>query len=81
MRPQSETIEIMQTLSTRAFVLVQQAACAATPNGRLNPALSALAVVAFPPLVAGAYLVKSALGINLMPGPSPLHDLLYHLVR
>ena len=27
------------------------------------------------------YLVKSALGINLMPGPSPLHDLFFPLVR
>ena len=27
------------------------------------------------------YLVKSALGINLMPGASLLHDLLYPLVR
>lgn len=27
------------------------------------------------------YLMKSALGINLMPGPSPLHDLFYHWVR
>lgn len=27
------------------------------------------------------YLVKSALGINVLPWPSPLHDLLYHLVR
>lgn len=27
------------------------------------------------------YLVKSALGINLMPGPSPLHDLLFWMVR
>ncbi len=32
-------------------------------------------------LMAGLYLVKSAAGINLLPGPSPLHDLLYHLVR
>lgn len=31
--------------------------------------------------IAVLYLVKSALGINLMPGPSPLHDLLYPLVR
>ena len=30
--------------------------------------------------VAALYLVKSALGINLMPGPSPLHDLLYPLI-
>ena len=32
-------------------------------------------------LAAGLYLVKSALGINLLPWNSPLHDLLYHLVR
>lgn len=31
--------------------------------------------------IAVLYLVKSALGINLLPGPSPLHDLLYPLVR
>ena len=31
-------------------------------------------------IIAGAYLVKSALGINLMPGPSPLHDLLFPLI-
>jgi hypothetical protein len=30
--------------------------------------------------LAAAYLVKSALGIDLMPGPSPLHDLLYPLL-
>lgn len=34
-----------------------------------------------PPTIVAAYLVKSALGINLLAGPSPLHDLLYHLVR
>ena len=33
------------------------------------------------PVIAGAYLAKSALGVNLMMGPSPLHDLLYGLVR
>lgn len=31
--------------------------------------------------VAGLYLVKSALGIDLLPGPSPLHDLLFPLLR
>ncbi|MEZ5856628.1 MAG: hypothetical protein R3D67_18470 [Hyphomicrobiaceae bacterium] len=31
-------------------------------------------------LVAGGYVVKSALGIDLLPGPSPLHNLLYPLV-
>lgn len=30
---------------------------------------------------AGLYLLKSALGINLLPWNSPLHDLLYHFVR
>jgi hypothetical protein len=30
---------------------------------------------------AGVYLVKSALGINLLPWHSPLHDILYHFVR
>jgi hypothetical protein len=34
-------------------------------------------------LAAGSalYLVKSALGIDLLPGHSPLHGLLYDLVR
>lgn len=27
------------------------------------------------------YLFKSAVGINVLPWPSPLHDFLYHLVR
>jgi hypothetical protein len=30
--------------------------------------------------LGGLYLAKSALGINLMPGPSPFHDLLYWMV-
>lgn len=30
---------------------------------------------------AGVYLAKSALGINVFAWQSPLHDLLYHLVR
>ncbi|MEZ5899866.1 MAG: hypothetical protein R3D51_10275 [Hyphomicrobiaceae bacterium] len=30
--------------------------------------------------IAALYLTKSALGINLMPGPSPLHDLLYWML-
>lgn len=28
-------------------------------------------------LFAALYLAKSALGINLMPGPSPVHDILF----
>lgn len=42
--------------------------------------VSLVALCAAVPVVAGIYLVKSALGINLMDGPSPLHDLLYHFV-
>lgn len=42
--------------------------------------LSTAALAASVPVVAGLYLVKSALGINLMAGPSPLHDLLYRFV-
>lgn len=40
-------------------------------------ALSSLAAFA----VAALYLVKSAVGIDLFPGHSPLHDLLYPLLR
>ncbi len=44
----------------------------------LNALLAAAsAVVAVPCL----YLAKSALGINLLPWHSPLHDLLYHFIR
>lgn len=42
--------------------------------------LSSAALAAALPVVAGLYIVKSALGINMMDGPSPLHDLLYHFV-
>jgi CDP-diglyceride synthetase len=42
--------------------------------------LSGAALAALFPMIVGAYFVKSALGINLLPGPSPLHDLLYHLI-
>ncbi len=42
--------------------------------------LSSAVIVAAIPAIAGLYLIKSALGINLMDGPSPLHDLLYHFI-
>jgi hypothetical protein len=42
--------------------------------------LSIAALVAALAVTAGLYLVKSALGINITAGPSPLHDLLYHFV-
>ncbi len=42
----------------------------------LAVAMSAAATVG----IVALYLTKSALGINLMPGPSALHDLLYWLL-
>ncbi|MBK9080062.1 MAG: hypothetical protein WBP38_05300 [Hyphomicrobium sp.] len=42
--------------------------------------VSSAVFVAALPVTAGLYLVKSAMGINLMAGPSPLHNLLYHFV-
>ncbi len=43
--------------------------------------VSGVALVLVLPMIAALYLVKSAVGINLMNGPSPLHDLLYQFVR
>jgi hypothetical protein len=49
---------------------------------RARVLLSALlAVTSLMAAAAGVYLLKSALGINLLPWHSPLHDLLYHFVR
>ncbi|MFM9941820.1 MAG: hypothetical protein ACKVP7_20235 [Hyphomicrobiaceae bacterium] len=31
--------------------------------------------------LSALYLIKSALGIDILPGPSPLHDLLFPLLR
>ncbi|MBL8884887.1 MAG: hypothetical protein JNL45_17735 [Hyphomicrobium sp.] len=42
----------------------------------LAGATSAVAMVG----IAALYLTKAALGINVMPGPSPLHDLLYWML-
>lgn len=42
--------------------------------------LSSTALAMAVPVAAAFYVVKSALGINLMDGPSPLHDLLYQFV-
>jgi hypothetical protein len=56
-------------------------AAAAIVSKRERMARAALGTLVFPIMIVGAYLAKSALGINLLTGPSPLHDLLYHLVR
>ena len=42
---------------------------------------ASLAGFMVPPALIALYLVKSALGINLFAGPSPLHELFYHWVR
>jgi hypothetical protein len=50
-----------------------------------DPAAWILGLAFGPPVLGSAicalYLVKSAMGIDIMPGPSPLHDLLYAFVR
>lgn len=43
-------------------------------------AVSLAAAMALSALAAAAYLGKSALGIDLLDGRSPLHDLLYWIV-
>lgn len=48
---------------------------------RKHAAGLAALMMSIPLAAAVLYLAKSALGINLFAGPSPLHDLLYHLVR
>lgn len=40
-------------------------------------AIAGAAVAASVGVIAGAYLMKSGLGIDLMDAPSPLHDILY----
>lgn len=62
-----------------ASIFVPRVATAAR-SVHVNPIAWALTTLAAPPAIAALYLVKSALGINLLPGPSPLHGLLYHLV-
>lgn len=47
----------------------------------LRAAMAAGAIALTMAIVSGLYLIKSALGINLMDGPSPLHDLLYPLIQ
>lgn len=45
-------------------------------------AVRALVVVtALAATIALAYLVKSALRIDILPGPSPLHDILYPIIE
>ena len=51
---------------------------AVAPAGPL--VIQAAAVLASLVAIAIVYLVKSALGIDILPGPSPLHGLLYPLL-
>jgi hypothetical protein len=59
----------------------QKAIAPAEPMGRAEAFIVSSAAMALAlPAAVVLYLVKSALGINLMDGPSPLHDLLYQFV-
>lgn len=54
----------------------------ARPMSWTEAIIVSLVAIAFAvPAIAALYLVKSALGIDLMAGPSPLHDVLYAFVR
>lgn len=58
-----------------------QVAQAPRPHHPARRGVRAGLMLMLPPAVVGLYLVKSALGINLLPGPSPLHDLFYHFIK
>jgi len=67
----------MSLAAVATTVLTQRA----NALGLSSEAAAALLGLALPPAIIALYLIKSALGINLLPGPSPLHELFYHLVR
>ena len=75
---QAETCRPFSANSMLARVAVN--AMLASPRHQLAMR-GVLVGLMLPPAVVAVYLVKSALGINLLPGPSPLHDLFYHFVR
>ncbi len=51
-------------------------------TGAAPPLLAMMAHLSFAAAaVVLLYLLKSAAGINVFAGPSPLHELLYHFVR
>ena len=63
-------------------IAIQKSISEFTPENRLEAAaVTLLFLFGATTAVVVLYLVKSALGINLMPGPSPLHNWLYPLVR
>jgi hypothetical protein len=53
----------------------------AIPSAVIALGQASLALCGLAAAVCAAYLLKSALGIDLMAGPSPLHDLLFPLLR
>lgn len=67
----------MSLAAVATTVLTQRA----NALGLSSEAAAALLGLVLPPAIIALYLIKSALGINLLPGPSPLHELFYHLVR
>ncbi len=61
---------------------IRNAIAPAQPMSWTEAITVSLAAITFAILaVAALYLAKSALGIDLMAGPSPLHDVLYAFVR
>lgn len=60
----------------------KSASAPASGGGLVRPLLNAVALASGSCLtVIGLYVAKSALGINLFAGHSPLHVWLYHLAR
>ncbi len=72
-RQRTRTIALAKVLHRDSELTVNQLLTALLQATLLVTGLCAVVVV--------AYIVKSALGIDLLPGPSPLHDLLYPLLR
>lgn len=61
---------------------IRNAIAPAQPMSWTEAITVSLAAITFAILaVAALYLAKSAVGIDLMAGPSPLHDVLYAFVR
>lgn len=61
---------------------IRNAIAPAQPMSWTEAITVSLAAITFAiPAVAALYLAKSAFGIDLMAGPSPLHDVLYAFVR
>jgi cell shape-determining protein MreD len=63
---------------TNAAIVSAVSAVLAGVRSFVEVVIAGMALIA---AAGGVYLAKSALGINVFVWQSPLHDLLYHLVR